>query len=422
MLIVLLDDLGAGDLSCFGAQGIETPRIDRLADQGAVLTTFYASSSVCTGSRFGLFTGRYPVRGLVHGVFFPSATARGRLLNTATFPRGVRGILPDEITLADAFQAAGYRTGLFGKWHLGDRSPSWPNNCGFDLFFGSPYSNDMKPYEFWRNRAVEVPEPIDQSLLTALLVDEVEAFIAPDGGADRPFFAVYASPFPHDPVHAGANFQRSSRAGTYGDCVQELDWSVGRLVDRLAEAGTLRDTLVIITSDNGPWFEGSPGHFRGRKGNLFDGGQRVPFIASGPGIAPGLRSDVAAMNIDLFPTLASAAGIPLPEDRAMDGADLTSVLDGTSSATVHDELLFVKNRQPLGIRSGDGYKYFRRMRSENGAYVGSRQGPYLFHIDSDEGEAYDVSAHEPDRAAFLAARLDAWTRALREDPRGWSVR
>lgn len=417
VLLVLLDDLGQGDFSCFGARAIETPRIDALAAEGVVLDTFYSSCSVCTGSRFGLLTGRYPVRGFIHSVFFPSVTTQGRAFNAAGFPRGVRGILDDEISLADAFQAAGYRTGLFGKWHLGDHAPHWPNDRGFDEFFGSPYSNDMDPYEFWRNREVAIPAPVDQKLLTTRLTTEIGDFVARSG--DQPFLAVYASPFPHDPVHAGAPFVRSSQAGTYGDCVQELDWSVGELVDRLDAAGKLDDTIVIVTSDNGPWYEGSPGFHRGRKGNAFDGGQLVPFIARWPGWAAGLRTDVPAMNIDLFPTLAATAGIPLPTDRVIDGVDLTPLLTGASTAPLHDELLFLKNRVPLGIRSADGFKYFRRSRSENATYAALKQGPFLFRTDVDHNESYDVTAHHPDRALELQERLDAWIATLDADPRGW---
>ena len=418
VLIVLFDDLGQGDLSSYGSKPIETPRMDALGAEGVMLDSFYASAPVCTPSRFGLLTGRYPTRGFVHSVFFPTSTPLGRALNAVGFPRGVRGILPDEITVADALRASGYRTGLFGKWHLGDQPDVWPTAKGFDEFFGSPYSNDMDPYEFWRDDTVEIPAPIDQSTLTARLTEEIATFVEADD--DRPFFALYSSPFPHNPVHAGEEFRGTSQAGTYGDCVQELDASVGEILDRLEASGRRDDTLVIVTSDNGPWFEGSPGFHRGRKGNTFDGGQVVPFIASWPGhLASGLRSDVPAMNIDLFPTIADIVGIELPDDRVVDGRSMLPLLTGESDEPIHDELLFVKGRKVSGIRDDEGYKYFSRHRSENSVYSQLKQGPFLFRVTSDPDESYDLTAHEPERAAHLAQRLAQVRADHADNPRGW---
>ena len=418
IVLVFVDDMGHGDLSCFGSEAIDTPSLDQLATDGVKLTSFYASSPVCSPSRFGCLTGRYPTRGFIHGVFFPSSTAMGKGINRAFFPRGVNGILPDEITVAEALRAGGYRTGIFGKWHLGDHSPHPPTDHGFDHVFGSYYSNDMEPYAFYRNDQVAIEAPADQTTLTTALTTEIQDFIRAD--TDRPFFVYYASPFPHDPVHASDEFTGSSKGGTYGDCVQELDWSVGEIRRTLDEQGLTDNTLVIFTSDNGPWHEGSPGLHRGRKGNTFDGGQIVPFIASWPDVIPrGIESEAAAMNIDFFPTFLRLAGLSLPTDRVIDGVDMLDVLTGDAGRSPHDELLMIKGKRVVGLRSRDNFKYLARHRSDNSSYAVMKHGPFLFDLDHDPDESYDVTAHHPETADELRHRLEAAGRDLADNPRGW---
>ena len=248
------------------------------------------------------------------------------------FPYGVRGILPDEITVAEALQAGGYKTGLFGKWHLGDKSPYLPNEKGFDHFFGSYYSNDMKPYAYYRNDELVIEAPADQTQLTKEITHEMLDFI--DENRDQPFFLYYPSPFPHHPVHASEDYAGKSNGGAYGDCVREIDWSVGEIVKKLDELNLTENTLIIFTSDNGPWFEGNPGYHRGRKNNSFDGGQMVPFIASWPREIPkGIEVEATAMNIDFFPTFLNIAGIPLPTDREIDGLDMLPIMKGEVTET-----------------------------------------------------------------------------------------
>ncbi|MBO8142913.1 MAG: sulfatase-like hydrolase/transferase, partial [Firmicutes bacterium] len=219
IVLVFVDDMGHGDISCFGSKAIHTPNLDKLAENGAKMHNFYASSSVCSPSRFSCMTGRYPTRGFVHNVFFPKRHPIGKLFSPFMFPYGIRGILPDEITVAEALHAAGYKTGIFGKWHLGDKSPYLPNEKGFDHFFGSYYSNDMKPYAYYRNNEIVIEAPADQTQLTKQITTEILDFI--DTNHEQPFFVYYPSPFPHFPVHASQDFTGSSNAGTYGDCVQE---------------------------------------------------------------------------------------------------------------------------------------------------------------------------------------------------------
>ena len=420
IVLILADDLGYGDIGSFGARAIRTPNLDALASEGVRLTAFYSGSPVCSPSRFSYLTGRYATRGFIHAVFFPSGTLMGLLVNSLGFPRGVRGIPPDEVTIAEALQAGGYATGMFGKWHLGDRQPHLPTDKGFDYFFGSFYSNDMEPYAYYRNGDVAIEAPADQSKLTQQLTSEILDFIAHHGS--RPFFIYYASPFPHHPVHSGEDFAGRSPAGPYGDCVEELDWSVGEIRRKLADTGLSENTLVVFTSDNGPWYEGASGPYRGRKGNNFDGGQLVPFVASWPGRIPaGTEALAPAMSVDLLPTFLGIAGIATPKDRAIDGSDITPLLTGAAQAPLDRELYFVDGGQFVGVRTPEDLKQLSRHRSENTAYRFVRQGPFLFDLSRDPGESYDLSASKPKESARLAEMVQEMNRANDANPRGWAV-
>lgn len=418
IVLVFADDLGYGDLASYGSKAIRTPHLDALARDGVSLSNFYAASPVCTPSRFSCLTGRYPTRGFMHSVFFPSGTPLGLVVNTFTFPHGIRGLPPDEVTVAEALRAGGYQTGMFGKWHLGDRSPHLPTQKGFDYFFGSYYSNDMKPYAMYRNDDVAIEAPADQTQLTRTLTEEVLSFI--DRASEKPFFVYYASPFPHVPVHASERFAGRSNAGSYGDCVEELDWSVGEIRAKLAGLGLLEDTLFVFTSDNGPWHEGSPGGHRGRKANSFDGGQIVPFIASWPGTIPSARvNDTPAMAIDLFPTFLGVAGLPAPSDRIVDGADLSPLLKGAAEAVPDRPLFFVQGGEFAGVRGPGNLKYIGRHRSENSTYWMAKHGPFLFDLNLDPAESYDVSARRPQEREELARVVRDMNEASESNPRGW---
>lgn len=418
ILLIFVDDMGYGDLSCFGSRAIRTPNIDRIAERGARLTNFYAASPVCSPSRFSCLTGRYPTRGFFHDVLFSQQTLFGKMYNRRHFPAGVRGILPDEVTIPEALRAGGYRTAMFGKWHLGDRHPSLPNDKGFDSFFGSYYSVDMEPYELYRNEEVAVPRPVDKTKLTGMLTQEMLSFL--DRTGDTPFFLYYASPYPHHPAAASDAFAGRSAAGTYGDCVEELDWSVGQLLDKLEALGIADRTMVVFTSDNGPWFEGNPGYHRGRKGENFDGGHMVPFVACWPGKIPaGITVESAAMNTDFFPTFLKMAGIPLPEDREIDGKDMLPQLMGEGRENTQDAYYFIHADEVLAVRTEDDMKYMVRKNCDYEPYTHNPMGPFLFDLKVDPQESYDTSARNARKAKEMADLVEKANRQIRENPRGW---
>lgn len=452
IIMILMDDLGWGDLSCFGSQAIRTPNLDRLADEGIVMENGYSSSPICTPSRFGLLTGRYPCRGLIDNVFFPTIPVEdhqiiaqryeiaddeidGRaspqliertraLYQRISHDSLVNGILEDELTIAELLSARGYRTGMFGKWHLGDHSPHLPNDKGFDYFYGAHYSNDMCPYHFWRNREIAVEAPFDQRQITGLLNQELFSFIRQSG--PEPFFAYYASPWPHHPISSGQAFVGTSKAGVYGDCIEEFDHGIGELLDLLEYEGKLDQTLIVFTSDNGPWHQGSPGLHRGRKGNVFDGGQIVPTLIRWPaGGQSGITITEPVMNIDFFPTFSDLAGIPLPDDRIIDGCSLLPLLRGDETRSPHDVLFFVDSTVPIretqgyAIRSRDHFKYFAAKKSENSVYQSMMIHPFLFDLQADPNESYDVRSIHPAKASELKDQLEAFNASVRQNPRGW---
>jgi arylsulfatase A-like enzyme len=342
----------------------------------------------------------------------------GKVVNKISFPYGIQGILPDEITVAEALRASGYRTAAFGKWHLGDKSPSLPNDKGFEYFFGAHYSVDMDPYLFYRNREPISPEPVDKSQLTPMLTEEITAYI--DEHHDEPFFIYYPSPYPHHPAHASEAFAGKSKGGTYGDCVEELDWSVGEIYKKLEQYGVEKDTLFIFTSDNGPWFEGNPGLHRGRKGLSFDGGQMVPFVACWPNVIPaGTEIDNTAMNIDFFPTFLEIAGISLPEDREIDGLSILPLLKGEVEENLHDELCFISFKTLFGIRDKDNFKYTIRHKHDTQRYTMLKQGPFLFDLNNDQNESYDMSDHYPEKKEVMRKKLEEIKHEFETNPRGW---
>ncbi|MBN1262391.1 MAG: sulfatase [Anaerolineae bacterium] len=417
IVLISADDLGYGDLGCYGAQAIRTPNVDRIAREGALMTQAYAAAPLCSPSRASLMTGRYPVRTLVTMPLYPAASFMDLVFNVGgVYPYGVRGIPQDEALLPELLQRRGYRTALLGKWHLGDTAPHRPTENGFDAFLGAYFSNDMEPYAIFRDDELAIPPPVDQSQLTPLLTREAVAFIT--ANRERPFFLYYAQPFPHVPLHASEAFRGRSEAGLYGDCVEELDWSVGQILETLRDLDLDERTLVVFTSDNGPWWEGSPGGMRGRKNLPFEGGFRMPLVARWPGvIPPGVVSDAVSMNFDLFATCLGIAGVSLPGDRIVDGLDLLPVFKG-ESCEGHETLFYYKGNRLLGVRRGD-WKYLRRHMTDNGGYASLHQGPFLFNLARDPDESYDLSASEPDVARRLAMLLDEQDAIVRANVRGW---
>ena len=392
IVIVLADDLGYGDLGIQGSNLIATPNLDRLARQGVRMTDFYASANICTPSRAGLQTGRYPIRtGLAHEVIRATDT---------------NGLPLSEFTIAEALKPD-YATALVGKWHLGHVAPFWPpTQHGYDLFFGLPYSHDMKPLSLYSaGPGVELTqEDVDFPRLTQRFFDRGLQFI--EDNKARPFFLTLSLTAPHLALNPHPDHAGHSKAAAYGDVVEEIDTQVGRLTARLKALGIERDTIVIVTSDNGPWMEGSSGPLRDRKGGAgWDGGYRVPFIAWGPGHIPGGKvSREIAMNIDLLPTILGLVGKPLPRAE-IDGRDISAVLlRGAKSP--HDELILFNNEKVMAIRT-DRWKfvassYYRSIILPLAAI----RGEGLFDVRADPAEAYNLASLHPEVLTDMQARLN----------------
>ncbi len=392
-VVILCDDLGYGDTSVYGPSKIRTPNLQAMAREGTVLTDYYSPANLCSPSRAGLLTGRYPVRtGLGYEVIMQPEE---------------RGLPLSEVTIAKALKPE-YATALFGKWHLGHRGAAWPpTKHGFDSFFGIPYSHDMSPLSLFESHAGSdevTASPVDYPMLQQQFYAHAEAFI--EANKDRPFFVELALSAPHLPEHPHAPFDDKTTAGPYGAVVSEIDSIVGRLNAKLKALGIERDTLVIFTSDNGPWFEGSSGGLRDRKGGAgYEGGYRVPFLARQPGTVPtGKRVSSMAMGIDLLPTFCAMAGKPLPADVVLDGRDISPVLT-KGAATPHEELVLFNNETPVAVRT-QRWKYVT-----NTYYRGvlfpyeSRGYPQLYDLQADPSESYSVAAANPQVLAQMQDRL-----------------
>lgn len=423
IVFILYDDLGYGDLG-YGARDsdmIATPHIDALAAGGVVLRDFHSPAAVCTPSRAGFLTGRLAPRAGLPNVVFPSGSTKAFLFSTLGNPDGHVRLPAEEITLADVLRAAGYTTGMVGKWHLGDRSPSLPNDMGFDSYFGALYSNDMEPFALYANREIAVEAPADQRYLTERYTQAATEFI--QASADKPFFLYFAHNFPHDPLYVREARSGRSHAGLFGDVIEEIDDSVGTIVAALDAAGELDNTLIIITSDNGPWFLGNAGDHRGRKGNTFEGGMRVPFIAHWPAAIPGGRTeDAMAMGTDLLPTVLDLLQLPAPPDRQLDGRSIRRVLS-QGGPSPHDylyyydgETLFAARDQRFKYRGAAGVFYSTDQMPFGGAVP---QKEWLFDLAGDARESYDTSHRHPEHLARLRAAFEAKRAAMAENKRGW---
>jgi uncharacterized sulfatase len=414
IVLILCDDLGSGDLA---STAISTPNLKRMAGEGASMTDFYAAASVCSPSRAGLLTGRYPVRTLISTSLLSTSNPLNIVMDAlGRYSYDVQGIPKDEVLLSEVLHGRGYHTGLVGKWHLGGTPGYLPNDRGFDSFYGALWSNDDTPYAIYRNRQVEIPAPADQDVLTHNFTLEAQSFIRSSPG--QPFFLYLAHAMPHYPEHASAAFRGKSAAGLYGDAVEELDWSVGQVFGTLQEMGLDEKTLVIFSSDNGPWMQGNPGFLRGRKLEWFEGGFRVPFIARWPGvILPGLVTNQMGVNFDLFVTCVKLAGAPLPEDRIIDGEDILPLLQGKSTSP-HDAFFYYDTRTLVAVRSQQ-WKYVRRYLTDIATYWPTQQGPFLFDLDSDPNESYSLIETEPKQSAEMAALLAAFDKKMKANLRGW---
>ncbi len=418
IVVIFADDLGYGDLGCYGSPTIATPRLDRMAAEGLRFTDFYAAAEVCSPSRAALLTGRYPIRNGMYG--------KRRVL----YPDSKGGLPSTEITMAGALKAQGYATAYIGKWHLGIHEGSRPQDHGFERTFGVPYSNDMDPRPDLPRKASASPEPppdgwniplirngsiverpADQPTLTKRYTGEAVAFIRESKGS--PFFLYLAHTFPHVPMFASSSFKGRSRAGIYGDAVEELDWSVGEVLDALRAQGVAENTLVIFTSDNGPWLmmgnqAGSAGPLREGKGSTWEGGMRVPAIAWWPGrIEPATTRELASA-MDLFATALALAGAPSPEDRPIDGADLAPLLFA-GSPLPERPFFYYRGDRLFACRLGEWKAHFSTQNGFGQPKAEAHEPPLLFHLGRDPSEQRNVAADHPDvlekiRAAVVAHR------------------
>ncbi len=404
IIFIYADDLGFGDLGSFGAKAIRTTNLDRMAAEGLRLTSFYSVSPVCTPSRAALMTGRYAAR---------MGIQQMHLSNVLTYADRT-GLPTNETTIASALKARGYATAAVGKWHLGHAPPHRPIDHGFEYYFGIPYSNDMQPSLLMRMGEV-VEQPVDQETLTLRYTQEAIGFI--ERSKDKPFFLYLAHNMPHIPLFASEKFKGKSAAGAYGDAVEEVDWSVGEILSTLRRLGIERDTLVVFTSDNGPWYQGSPGPLRGRKGWTYDGGLRVPFVARWPGrITPKAVSDSPLATIDMFQTALALAGEKSPATAAAlpsDGKDASAFLLGRQRDAPGNLYLFFDKEYLQTARWGRWKIHVARWNIPRYTAASAQQKnvalnrPELFDMTVDPGESFDVADRHPDVVKDLRARIAA---------------
>lgn len=396
-VVIFCDDLGYADLGCFGAKQIKTPNIDRMAAEGMRLTSFYSTCSVCSPSRSSLLTGCYPRRVNMH-------VNHNNLC--VLFPADRKGLNPEETTIAETLKAKDYATICVGKWHVGDHPNFLPHKQGFDSYFGIPYSNDMNrkevPLPLLRNERV-IESPVDQPMLTPRYTKEVVSFIYKN--KDKPFLVYLPHTFPHVPLFASSRFKGKSERGRYGDTIEEIDWSTGEILKALKDTGVDEHTLVLFTSDNGSQQKGSNYPLRGRKGQTWEGGQRVPCVVRWPGKIPeGSESSEILSTLDLLPTFAKLAGVSLPE-KTIDGHDASNILLGEKKAkSKHEAFYYYQMDQLQCVRSGK-WKLHLALDSKkrNWGKPEEKKPQQLFDLENDVGESTDVSSDQPEVVKRLLA-------------------
>ena len=467
VLFILMDDMGYADTSLNGAI-YDTPNMDRIGEEGINFDNFYSSYSVCSPARFALMTGRYPFRGYADNVIYPtvdtlSPFAQTRIFNSIEMGNNADGMLGDEITLAEIFQNAGYNTGAFGKWHLGDYGEYLPTNQGFDYFYGSHHVNDMKPFYHVveENGEYEIvhgtDELKDQSKASEWIHQEINDWITDQvTSSDEPFFAYYATPWPHAPIYAGDDFDGVTGMGTYADCVTEFDYYLGELFNTLEDLGVMDDTIIIFTSDNGPALEGSVGELRGGKYLAYEGGQKVPCMirwGNNNGLwEKGTTRSQSATLVDVMPTLVELCGITgnggeknyLPFDRDIDGVSLVPLLKNDTVVHTEEHPILHMKRESLkaiqytvsteDVLSREEYKnykypiltdneyitfkYFQRIQNDNSAFFDKYRKNWLHILSDDIGENLNRSSVYPTIADEMNEKMNEIMKDFKSDRRG----
>lgn len=419
VVIIFTDDQGYQDLGCFGSPNIATPNIDAMAKKGLILRDFYVAQPVCSASRAGLLTGCYPNRVGVHNAYMPDSPV---------------GLNPDETTIAEMLKGVGYSTAIFGKWHLGDNPKFLPLQQGFDEYYGIPYSNDMWPYHPQQGTWFDFgPLPLydgneiidsleDQSFLTTALTERGVDFI--ERNKDNPFFLYLAHPQPHVPLFVSEKYEGTSPRGKYGDVISEIDWSVGEILNALEENNLSENTLVIFTSDNGPWLSygnhsGSALPFREGKGTTFEGGVKEPCVIYYPGTLKPKEIYTTMMTVDILPTLARITGATLPT-KIIDGKDVWDVWTGETEECPHEAFYFYYRKNEFqAIRYKNWKMYYpHRYRTMNGQEPGKDgiPGEYkyieikdieLYDLSNDIAETTNVAGDHPEVVAEISKLGDA---------------
>lgn len=423
-VIILTDDLGYADVGVYGSPRIETPRIDQMAENGVKFKEFYVES-LCSPTRAALLTGSYAYRVGASTVFWPDSDD---------------GLNPDEITLADLLQEQGYVTATIGKWHLGHHEEFLPTNQGFDYYFGIPFSNDMgpdarrgpfDPLPILRNEDIIERGP-DQRKLTKRYTEETIQFI--EENQEEPFFVYLQHTMPHVPLYVSDEFKAKSEFGLYGDVVEEIDWSTGEIIDKLNELGLSDNTLVIWTSDNGPWIQkgkdgGLATPLREGKGTSWEGGHRVPALMTWPGqISEKIVIEEMTTVMDLYPTIAYLAGADLPNGRVIDGKNIWTLITGETTETPHEVYFYYRLRQLQAVRMGEWKLHLEGTRRDyNNVHYDYTDNfnfhlrEKLFNLAEDPGEQRNLVLDYPEIVEELKQRVEKHQRDIEENSRPLGV-
>tara|TARA_B100001057_G_scaffold268015_1_gene268114 strand:- start:515 stop:1918 length:1404 start_codon:yes stop_codon:yes gene_type:complete len=423
IIIILADDLGYGDIGVFGNKNIRTPNIDQMAFEGQKWTNFYAGASVCTPSRAALLTGRLPLRSGL------TSNSRGVL-----FPNSLNGIPQFEITIAEQLKKSNYKTKIVGKWHLGNKEEYFPMNHGFDSWFGLPYSNDMNNvsnmnyWDMWRsnerknyknfnvplifdNKIIE--RPVDQRTLTKRYLSESLKFI--EENSNDNFFLYLAHSMPHVPLFSSEMFEGKSIVGPYGDAIEEIDYGVGEIINKIKKLGLSNKTIIVFTSENGPWLEmgeegGTTGILKGGKGSTWEGGIRVPTVIWGPGyIKPGIVDDIGT-SMDLFSTFSHLANVEIPNDRIIDGNNLSNVFKSLSKSPT-ESFFYYWGSELMAVRYKSYKLHFKLHEAYDDKPMEILKTPILYNLDNDPSEKNNIYKDDHD----ILVKIDQITKKHKRD-------